>query len=205
MPARRRCRGPGRYRWRPALPPADSDFAWSARRRNRRRAAASQSPSAGRLPSLVSSGHSRHGLLLAHTVDGAFRKRRLHVVVRRDEVRGNLRRLRAIGRVAGRAQAHRLKYFLDLAVGKLRGILDFLAEGLGAVAAARQRTAPAQQRVRAAAPVIDPAVVDGDVSVRKVAGVDGVLALYLAGGVDHLAAGDVELVVGERAGERIHT
>src|SRR5580698_10465194 len=137
MPARRRWRAADRCRCRLAPWPADSGSAWSGRLRNRRRAAVPSWLPAGKVPSLVSSGLSRRGLLLAHTVDGGFCKCRLHVVVRRNEVRSDLGGLGAVGRVARRAQTHGLKYFLHLAVGKLRGAFDFLAERFGAVAAAR--------------------------------------------------------------------
>src|SRR5579871_4307839 len=83
--------------------------------------------------------------LLAHAVDGALCECRLQVVVARDEVRGDLADLGAVGGIARRPQTHGLKRLLHLTGRKLLTALQLLAETLRAVARAWERGAPAEQ------------------------------------------------------------
>src|SRR5258705_11268550 len=94
--------------------------------------------------------------LVAHAVHGGIGKYLFQFVVARLE-RGHHRAdLAAVRGIAGSAQADVLENLLGLAMGERIARGEFLAERLGAVAAARQGEIPAEELVVALPPAVLP-------------------------------------------------
>src|SRR5690606_10063789 len=144
---------------------------------------------------------------VAAAIDGCVNEQLAQLVIVAGEVVGHVFDLADVSRGVGRSQTHGAKHFLCLAAGESATVGQFLAHALGAVAGAAAG-APAEVGIRAFAPVVVPAVVFGNEAVREVVGIDQVLRLYHAGGVDQLTGLGAFLaapvVISKRLRERVH-
>src|SRR5690348_9293281 len=99
---------------------------------------------------------------LAHAVDSGFSEHLFQLVTVGLEVGGKGADLGVVSKASRRAEADRLEHLLDLAFGERVAVRELLAHGLGAGAAAGQRSRPSQQLVLALAPAVFPRVIRRD-------------------------------------------
>src|SRR5262245_15338074 len=144
------------------------------------------------------------GPSVAHAVRGGVGEHLLQLVAAGSERARHRRDLVAVRLVLRIAQAHAAEHLLDLAVREGVARAELLPERLRAVAGARQRRVPAEQRVVSLAPAVLPRVVRRAEAEREGRVVVEVLLLHAAAGVDHAALRVVGGVVRVGLRPRVH-
>src|SRR5215813_8923788 len=116
-------------------------------------------------------------MLITHARGSGLREHIFELVAIRLERSGDGLELRLLRRIRGRAEAHGLEDFLNLAARERIAVGELLSERLRTVAGARQLARPAERSVRALTPAVVPVVVRRDEAGLKVVRVDVVLIL----------------------------